>query len=171
MLRWRPPAGTTSGTAPMPRTWPAVCAATAVSTSASGWPGTGGLTQLPRSELLDWSGECGRVMLRLWAEDLWWTWSSIELTFDGCLSQVCRLACRCLGAARGLFDGVRTYRRRAGRPGGGGLSPEIPAVGPPNPWVNRPFCHHDSSSRSRSIAASSRALTSSSLPYGASATR
>ena len=43
--------------------------------------------------------------------------------------------------------------------------------GPPNPQVYRPFCHHDSSSRSCSIAASSPALTSSSLPYGASATR
>jgi hypothetical protein len=47
----------------------------------------------------------------------------------------------------------------------------VSAVGPPNPQVYRPFCHHDSSSRSCSIAASSPALTSSSLPYGASATR
>ena len=46
----------------------------------------------------------------------------------------------------------------------------VSAVGPPNPQVYRPFCHHDSSSRSCSIAASSPALTSSSLPYGPSAT-
>jgi hypothetical protein len=44
-------------------------------------------------------------------------------------------------------------------------------VGRPNPQVFRTFCRHDSSSRSRSIAASSPALTCSSLPYGASATR
>jgi hypothetical protein len=63
-----------------------------------------------------------------------------------------------------------------GPPGNPGLTDRsfwfgVSAVGPPNPQMYRPFCHHDSSSRSCSIAASSPALTSSSLPYGASATR